>query len=175
MRIPAVGSRLGMEFTVSQRACTKRTTVGCRDPAVSITAAIAPMHKHLTPARFHVDFGSSLYYDPTPLLEVLKQQRPQEEDHLQPPAQPSSMQPQDFRHESPRITRNPSASAMQPNYVYGSPRHPQHQPAAFNTIPPGHFYGDPRAVGGMGNMSPDIRRRTGRVGPDEGFIALHGP
>jgi hypothetical protein len=125
--------------------------------------------------RFQVDFGSALYYDPTPLLEVLKQQRPQEEDHIQTPARPGSMQPPDFRHESPRIARNPSASAVQPNYAYASPRHPQHQPPTFNAIPPGHFYADPRTTGGMGSMSPDIRRRTGRVGPDEGFISLHGP
>jgi len=125
--------------------------------------------------QFQVDFGSALYYDPTPLLEVLKQQRPQEEDHIQTPARPGSMQPPDFRHESPRIARNPSASAVQPNYAYASPRHPQHQPPTFNAIPPGHFYADPRTTGGMGSMSPDIRRRTGRVGPDEGFISLHGP
>ncbi|KAI9566781.1 hypothetical protein HD554DRAFT_2112381 [Boletus coccyginus] len=123
--------------------------------------------------QFQVDFGSALYYDPTSLLEVLKQQRPQEEDHIQTPARPGSMQPPDFRHESPRITRNPSASAIQPNYAYGSSRHPQHQPPTFNAIPPGHFYADPRTAGGIGNMSPDIRRRAGR--PDEGFITLHGP
>ncbi|KAG9315329.1 hypothetical protein JVU11DRAFT_4471 [Chiua virens] len=128
--------------------------------------------------QFQVDFGSTLYYDPTSLLEVLKQQRPQEEDHTQTPVRPGPMQPPDFRHESPRIVRNPSASAMPPNYAYGSPRHPQHQPAAFNPIPPGHFYGpDPRTAGGMmqGSMSPDIRRRSGRIGPEEGFISLHGP
>ncbi|KAF8135057.1 hypothetical protein EV363DRAFT_1257019 [Boletus edulis] len=125
--------------------------------------------------QFQVDYGSTLYYDPTPLLEVLKQQRPQEEDHLQTPVRPGSMQPPDFRHESPRIVRNPSASAVQPNYAYGSPRHPQqpHQQPAFNVIPASHFYGDPRAAGGMGSMSPDIWRRAGRVGPDEGFITLH--
>jgi len=125
--------------------------------------------------QFQVDLGSTLYYDPAPLLEVLKQQRPHEGDHMHPPPQPGLMQPPDFRHESPRITRNASASGVPPNYPYGSPRHPQHQPVAFNPIPPGHFYGDPRAVGGMGSMSPDMRRRTGRVGPEEGFIALHGP
>jgi len=125
--------------------------------------------------QFQVDFGSTLHYDPTPLLEVLKQQRPQEEDHMQVPARPGSMQPPEFRHESPRMVRNPSGSGMQPNYAYGSPRHPEHPPPAFNPIPPGHFYADPRTPGGMSNMSPDIRRRTGRVGPDEGFISLHGP
>ncbi|KIK90949.1 hypothetical protein PAXRUDRAFT_656073 [Paxillus rubicundulus Ve08.2h10] len=125
--------------------------------------------------QFQVDHGSDLYYDPTPLLEALKQQRPREDYHNQPPARPGSMQPPDPRYESPRMTRNPSASAGQQNYAYGSPRHPQHQTAPFNAIPPGHFYGDPRTGGGMGSMSPDVRRRSGRVGPEEGFISLHGP
>ncbi|KIJ62807.1 hypothetical protein HYDPIDRAFT_93573 [Hydnomerulius pinastri MD-312] len=126
--------------------------------------------------QFQVDFGSELYYDATPLLESLRQQRPQEEDHHT-PARPGSMQTPDFRHESPRMTRNLSASAAQQNYGYGSPRHPQHQHqnAPFSAIPPGHFYGDPRAGGGMGSMSPDVRRRQGRVAPEEGFITLHGP
>ncbi|KAF9238485.1 hypothetical protein BU15DRAFT_75181 [Melanogaster broomeanus] len=125
--------------------------------------------------QFHVDFGSDLYYNPTVLLDALKQQRPREDDHNQTPARPGSMQPPDSRYESPRITRNPSGSAAQQNYAYGSPRHQQHQTAQFSAVPPGHFYGDPRAGGGMGSMSPDVRRRPGRVGPEEGFIALHGP
>ncbi|KAH7884739.1 hypothetical protein F5I97DRAFT_1938107 [Phlebopus sp. FC_14] len=128
--------------------------------------------------QFQVDHGSDLYYDPTPLLEALRQQRPSEREST--PVRHMSMQPPEFRQESPRITRNPSAASQ--NYAYGSPRHPQHpqhphQTSPFTAIPPGHFYGDPRAAGGMvpGSMSPDVRRRPGRMGPEEGFIALHGP
>ncbi|KAL4063554.1 hypothetical protein V8B97DRAFT_2011583 [Scleroderma yunnanense] len=126
--------------------------------------------------QFQVDFGSNLYYDSTPLNEAVRQQRPAEEDSI--PPRPPMMQTPDFRHESPRISRNPSASTpSQPTYGYASPRHPQHpqQGTPYGGIPPGHFYGDPRVMGGMGSMSPDVRRRPQRVGPEEGFIALHGP
>ncbi|KIM56948.1 hypothetical protein SCLCIDRAFT_1219985 [Scleroderma citrinum Foug A] len=123
--------------------------------------------------QFQVDFGSDLYYDPTPLNEAVRQQRPTEEDNV--PPRPTVMQTPDFRHESPRISRNPSASTPgQPNFGYASPRHPQHPPQGtpYGGIPPGHFYGDPRAVGGMGTMSP---RRPQRAGPEDAYIALHGP
>ncbi|KAI5990167.1 hypothetical protein EDD15DRAFT_1184338 [Pisolithus albus] len=129
--------------------------------------------------QFQVDFNSELYYNPTLLQEAVKRQRPTEEENM-PPRVPA-MQTPDFRHESPRITRNPSGSTpSQQNYVYGSPRHhPQHpmQGTPYGGISPGHFYGDPRAgvgpVGvGMAGMSPDARRRPR---PEDSFVALHGP
>ncbi|KAG6331769.1 hypothetical protein ID866_7322 [Astraeus odoratus] len=122
--------------------------------------------------QFHVDVGSDLFYDSTPLHEAVKQQRPVEEETAPPRAAP--MQTPDFRHESPRISRNPSSSTPGPqNYMYNSPRHPQHpQAPAFGGIPPGHFYSNPRVGVGMGTMSPDVRRHPR---PEDGFIALHGP
>ncbi|KAG1747250.1 uncharacterized protein EDB91DRAFT_76708 [Suillus paluster] len=140
--------------------------------------------------QFLVDQGSDLYYDSSPLMEYQKRQR--EEEHA---AARTSMQPPEFRaHDPSRITRNHSNSSNH-NYPYVSqsmpqvtPRHPNlggYSNVPFNGISPGHFYGtgvdgaSPARMGmrdSMGaSMSPDVRRRSARGIPDDGFIQLHGP
>ncbi|KAG1804995.1 uncharacterized protein HD556DRAFT_1303504 [Suillus plorans] len=139
--------------------------------------------------QFHVDQGSDLYYNSSPLMEYQKQQREEEN------AARTSMQPPDFRaHDPSRITRNHSTSSNH-NYPYASPgmsqvapRHPNlggYSNVPFNGIPPNHFYGpgadgaSPARMGmrdSMGaSMSPDVRRRSARGMAEDGFIQLHGP
>ena len=162
--------------------------MGRRDSTVRyLPISYSPENRKLF--RFLVDHGSDLYYDPSPLMEYQKQQREEEI------AARTSMQPPDFRaHDPSRITRNHSTSSNQ-NYQYSSPsmsqvtpRHPNfggYSNVPFNGIPPNHFYGSgvdgasPARMSmrdGMGaSMSPDVRRRSARGIPEDGFIQLHAP
>ena len=177
-----------MELVTYYSPCRAWTTMGRRDSTVrGPVISYSPANRYLS--RFLVDHGSDLYYDPSPLMEYQKQQR-EEEDSTR-----TSMQPPDFRaHDPSRIARNHSSSSSH-NYPYASssmpqvaPRHPNfggYSNVPFNGIPPSHFYGSgadgasPARMGmrdSMGtSMSPDVRRRSARGIPEDGFIQLHGP
>ncbi|EIW84264.1 hypothetical protein CONPUDRAFT_135768, partial [Coniophora puteana RWD-64-598 SS2] len=125
---------------------------------------------------FHVDQGSELYYDPTPLLEVIRENDPRaDQDRAQRERERERERAQAER--SPRMTR--SHSSQQPltpqhhaphhpghlahvpphhaPHTPHTPHHPSQQPgggfsnAPFSPVSAGHFYSDP-SRGAMGNM-----------------------
>lgn len=181
------GVRIRVELVAYYSPCRTWAAVGRRDSTVRCLAiSYSPANRKLF--RFLVDHGSDLYYDPSPLMEYQKQEREEEN------AARAPIQAPDFRaHDPSRITRNHSTSSNQ-NYPYASPsmsqvtpRHPNYggySNVPFNGIPPSHFYGSgadasPIRMGmrdSMGtSMSPDVRRRSARGIPEDGFIQLHGP
>ncbi|KAJ3477821.1 hypothetical protein NLI96_g10209 [Meripilus lineatus] len=138
--------------------------------------------------RFLVDEKSDLYYDPSPLLEYQKENRPEGEDgdrttdkQAIPTSEPGSAMG------TPQTRRNPQLPP-QPGHMFSPRHHGQFTPQGLPypnmaPIPSSQFYGnggDPSipsplrigslgmsvdnmgGMGGMGMASPDVRRRMTR-------------
>lgn len=119
----------------------------------------------ILPFRFQVDDGSELYYDPTPLIDSQKTEKPEDEN-------------QQSEFNAPGMSPTMSRNHQPPGYPY-SPHVQRNYPGGpFGSIPPGQFYNGPggdagspmrmmnhdvMGMGGMGmgmGMSPVGRRVT---------------
>ena len=139
-------------------------------------------------SRFMVDHGSSLYYDSSPLLEYLKENKAEGEEGGE---QSNSDRPSDGPG-TPQTRRSHGLPPTAPNHISFSPRTPGQQfppgqampgfPAGMPPLPGGQFYpngggpdqhmGSPMRIGGMGlpgdamggmSMgSPEVGRRMTR-------------
>ncbi|KAH8099958.1 hypothetical protein BXZ70DRAFT_196022 [Cristinia sonorae] len=152
--------------------------------------------------QFMVDYRSELYYDPSPLMEYLKEGREGEENGDQPNTEGQSQPPVD--HQGTPQTRRSHGIPPPPNHIGFSPQPsrgpftPAHIPGTFPggmpPMPSGQFYGNGGVpdqhmsspmrmggmglpgdgMGGMGMGSPDVGRRLTRgMSMGDGFGGMH--
>lgn len=140
-------------------------------------------------SRFQVDEGSSLYFDPSPLLEYQKEEKqvlPNVASQSMPPSSshhPLNQRGQPFpmpgHHSANGVGLSPSVATPTRHIVPGQ-MGGQYPGPQFNTIPPAQFYGggdrgSPMVTRGMGvhmgmgmgmdgmGITPDVRSLSRRV------------
>lgn len=138
-------------------------------------------------SRFQVDEGSSLYFDPSPLLEYQKEEKfvpPNVASQSMPPSSshhPMTMNqrgqpfPMPGHHSTNGVGLSPSVATPTRHVVPGQMGGPYPGPQ-FNTISPAQFYGggSPMVTRGMGAMgmgmgmdgmgiTPDVRSLSRRI------------
>lgn len=153
-----------MEFSVDDGASRAWAAVGHWDTTVcsySRSSLRATRFTHPRNARFMVDEGSELYYDPTPLREYEKEGR-SSPDHTADRAERADMPPPDHPSalDSPQLRRpHMPHTPQQSHSVPFSPRHPSQFQGGMgspfsNSMPvtPTQFYGNGEQQIRMGNV-----------------------
>jgi hypothetical protein len=175
-----------VELIATYCPCRAGTTVGCGHAAVRLSAETSPHIHELCRYRFQVDEGSTLFYDPSPLLEYQKEEK-------QAVANTADVLPSSSSNPHPSQRGQAYPMAGHHNGVVMSPimatptRHgvpvqmanPYHTGPQFNAIPPAQFYGGgdrgspmvTRGMMGMGmgmgmdgmGITPDVRSLSRRM------------
>ena len=176
-----------MELDATYCPCRAGSTVGYRYTTVGLFAETSLHTVNLDHYRFQVEEGSTLYYDPSPLLEYQKEEKQAVANTAQSLPSSSSNPHPTPRGQSFPMAGHHSANGMAMSPIVATPtRHgvpgqmgvPYHSGPQFNAISPAQFYGggdrgSPMVTRGMGmgmgmgmdgmGITPDVRSLSRRI------------
>jgi len=177
-----LGKRFGVEFVATHRPCRAGPSMGSGNTAVCHFGKPSPSLSLKPLLRFQVDEGSTLYYDPSPLLEYQKEDKQAVSNPVE--GLPSSSShphpiqrlpfPMAGHHSANGVMMSPIVAPPTRHGIPGQMGGPYPGGLQFNAIPPTQFYGGDRhspmtrgmGVGlgmeGMG-ITPDVRSLSRRM------------